>query len=216
MPIFNSSGLGASAGRQRPKAPQRHGGSATQALGFGCKHQSFNQTCACTKSKKILAPLDVLVACAQPLDCFPKALRPCPSWLMRADQQMYIFAFQIAVQRPGQKASSSELPHVRVSLLSVFQWLNYVASAYFPTLIKPRSAYAAMALSALRKRSLLLLLPQPAVPCTLSSFRVRSHSTDGAGKAPNGPLKGVKVANASAFFHSGALSMPARSAAAAL
>ena len=122
MPIFNSSGLGASAGRQRPKAPQRHGGSATQALGFGCKHQSFNQTCACTTSKKILAPLDVLVACAQPLDCFPKALRPCPigqlaSWLMRADQQMYIFAFQIAVQRPGQKASSSELPHVRVSLL---------------------------------------------------------------------------------------------------
>ena len=50
-----------------------------------------------------------------------------------------------------------------------------------------------MALTALRKRSLLLLLPQTAVLRTLSSFNVRHHSTDRAGQAPSGPLKGVKV-----------------------
>ena len=57
-----------------------------------------------------------------------------------------------------------------------------------------------MAFIALHKRSWLLLLPQPAVPLTLSSFGVRNHSTDRAGQAPSGPLKGVKVVNASACF----------------
>lgn len=70
-----------------------------------------------------------------------------------------------------------------------------------------------MALNALRKRSWLLVLPQPAVLRTLSSFRVRNHSTDRAGQAPSGPLKGVKVVDASALFYN--VSAPACSAAAA-
>ena len=54
--------------------------------------------------------------------------------------------------------------------------------------------------NALRKRSWLLLPPQRALLRTLSSYRVRQHSTDSAEHAPKGPLKGVKVMVVSAFL----------------